>query len=104
MNTTYSRNEQKPQIFAILAIALVMVIVLHFSLNVVTIHTIQFMSPFANMQTQVISGTSSPVAVPVPTPPSAQIQALSTHAAPAPAQPAQVMQPVPMPAPAPSLP
>jgi cytoskeletal protein RodZ len=104
MNTTYSRNEQKPQIFAIIAIALVMVIVLHFSLNVVTIHSFQITTPFANIQTHVLSDTSSPVAVPVPTPPSAQIQTQSTPDAPAPVQSAKVTQPVPMPAPAPSLP
>ena len=103
MNTTYSRNEneQKPQIFAILAIALALVIVLHFSLNVITSRYIQFMTPFANIQTHVIPDTSSPVAVQVPT---AQIHAQSTPAAPAPVQSAHVTKPIPVPAPAPSLP
>ncbi len=104
MNTTFTRNEQKPQISVILAIALALVIVLHFSLTAGTSHSIHFMTPFANIQTQRISDTFSPVAVPVPTPSSAQIQVQSTPAAPAPVQSEQVLQPVPVPAPAPSIP
>ena len=104
MNTTFTRNEQKPQISVILAIALALVIVLHFSLTAGTSHSIHFMTPFANIQTHVISDNSSPVAVPVPTPSSVQIQVQSTPAAPAPVQTKQVEQLVPVPAPAPALP
>jgi hypothetical protein len=102
MNAHFSRTEQKPQIFASILIALTMVIVLHFSLNITAIHSISFAASFTNIQTTALSEPSSPVAVPVPTPPTTPVQIQATPAAPG--HLAQVSQPIPVPAPAPSLP
>lgn len=101
MNTPFPRTEQKPQVFANILIVLTLVIVLHFSLNVGLIHSIQVAIPIAYIQANAVSNISSLVAIPAPIPPAAQIQAQSVASAPAPARSAQL---IPVPAPAPSLP
>jgi hypothetical protein len=99
MNTTISRQEQKPQIFISMMILLVLVTMLGFILKTSPLRSNQNSIHLPSHQEHVVFDTKIPITVPVPTPPPAPYWLSATPAAPVIPQPVAVPQPVPVPVP-----